>query len=334
MTAPIHPDAIRAFRERKRWTQEQLAKAAKVSLPTIKRIEGKKDGMYAANTKKAEAISKALGVTLADLAAAPADDDHDEQLRKFGYRPLRTMVDAETALAFNMVQHIYGIPIKSQIVMAPLFMAILAEGSLAWRRKRVAEIEEAAGDLHVLAGGHLSFAHVAYRAEDGAAAERQSIEMKDLFGEHVCDEAFEFGYDPSVNNPFADYLVDFARKTAARTVTFEEGAGWKTSEGFPNYTIGADLIADITAGDLDAEYALMRGHVYVDTVPPDLVGADRDADRVAWMIAQIPAEEMAKKAEEMAKKKAEREAFLARFGPDFLSDLVTSAVTAKGDQDA
>ena len=329
MTTPIHPDAIRAFRERKRWTQEQLAKAAKVSLPTIKRIEGKKDGMYAANTKKAEAIGKALGVTLADLAAAPSPEvDDEEELRKVGYRPLRTMIDAKTALAFNMVQHIYGLPIKSQIVMAPWFMAIMAEGSLAWRRQCVAEIEDAAGNLRGLAGrGHLSFANVAYRAEDGAAAERESIEMKDLFGEHVGYDAFELGYDPSVNNPFADYLVDFAHKAEAHTVTFKKGAFWKTSEGFPNYTIGADLIADITAGDPDAEYALMRQHVDIKTLPPDLLGPDRDAERVAWMIAQIPAEEM-------AKKKAEEQAYLAKFSQRFTLRLDTAAVTAKGDQDA
>jgi len=328
MTTPIHPSAIRAFRERKSWTQEQLAKAAKVSSPTIKRIEGKKDGMYAANTKKAEAIGGALGVSLADLADAPSPEaDREEQLRKFGYRRLSTMVDAETAIAFNMVQHIYGIPIKSQIVMAPLFMAILAEGSLAWRRKRVAEIEEAAHNLQVLAGGHLSFANVAQRAEDGATAERKSIEMKDLFGAHVCDEAFEFGYDPSVNNPFADYLAALAEDVKAHTVTLEKDAGWKTSERFPNYTIGADLIADITAGDPDAKYALMRGHVRIKNLPPDLRDPDRDAERVAWMIAKIPAEEM-------AERKAEQEAFQAEFGSDFLSDLDTSAVTEEGSQDA
>lgn len=246
MTTPIHPDAMRALRDRKHWTQEQLAKVAKVSLPTIKRIEGTKEGLYKANTKKAEAISNALAVDIAILGVAPAPEgDREAQLRKYGYRPLRTMIDGETALAFNMVQHIYGISIKSQIEMAPLFMALLAVGSLAWRRKRVAEIEDIAGRLNSLGGGHLSFAHAAYRAEDGAAAERKSIEMNDLFGEKVGDDAFELGYDPSENNPFADYLVEFANEAQSRTITFGESSGWKTSEGFPNYRIGADLFVSI-----------------------------------------------------------------------------------------
>lgn len=52
MTTAIHPAAIKYFRDRKHWTQEQLAEATKgknaVSLPTIKRIESTKEGTYPA----------------------------------------------------------------------------------------------------------------------------------------------------------------------------------------------------------------------------------------------------------------------------------------------
>ncbi len=330
MTTPIHPSAIRAFRERKRWTQEQLAEATKgkdrVSIPTIKRIEGKKDGAYAANGRKAEALAKALGVSIADLATAPAPQtDQHEMLRKFGYRPLRTMVDAETALAFNMVQHIFGIPIKSQIEMAPLFVALLAEGSLAWRRKRVAEIEEAASHLHSLGGGHLSFAFAACRAADGAVAERQSIAKRDLFGEHVGDEAFDLGFDPSQNNPFADYLEDLARDVAATTVTFDKSSGWKTSEGLPNYRIGAEVIEQLTNGDPDAEYAILRGHVRLKDIPENLIGEDKSEERIAWMIARIPEQEL-----------TARKADIASLNLD-LDDLLTPRASrdpSKGGSDA
>src|SRR6266496_226136 len=136
MTTPIHPEALKTYRARKHWTQEQLADAtqgpSRVSLPTIKRVESTKGSTYPANDRVAEVLAKALGVSIEDLSRGPSEaEDREESLRKFGYRPLRTMVDAETALAFNMVQHIYGIPIRSQIEMAPLFVALLAEGSLA-----------------------------------------------------------------------------------------------------------------------------------------------------------------------------------------------------------
>ncbi len=330
MTTPIHLGALRAFRERKHWTQKQLAEATKgkdkVSVPTIKRIEGNKEKLYAANERIAEALAKALGVNPSDLASPPTPEaDREEVLRKIGYRPLRTMVDSETALAFNMVQHLYGIPIRSQIEMAPLFMALLAEGSLAWRRKRVAEIEEAAGHLQSLGGGHFAFAHAAHRAEQGAADERESIAKRDLFGEHVGDDTFDLGFDPSQNNPFADYLEDFVGSVAATTVTFDKSFGWKTSEGLPNYRIGAELIEQLTDGDPDAEYALLHGHVKLKDVPEHLIGDDKNDERVAWMISRIPEQEL-------AARKAEIESLMGIL--DDLPAPPSSGDTSKGGSNA
>ncbi len=301
MTMPILPKSLRMYRERKGpkgWTQKQLHEATtgkdKVSEATIKRIEGHKQGAYAANERVAQALAKALGVTIAQLASAPTGEiDHEDELKKYGYRPLRTMIDAETALAFNMVQHIYGIPIRSQIEMAPLFMTLLAEGSLEWRRIRVAEIEEATTHLGSLGGGHLSFANATYRAEEGAAAERQSIERGDLFGKYVGDDTFSLGFDPSQNNPFADYLEDFASKVAAKVVTFPKTFRWKTSEGLPHYRVGGEIIEQITDGDPDAEFALLRNYVRLKDIPADLFGNDKSSDRVAWIVAHIPAVELA-----------------------------------------
>ncbi|PJN92957.1 hypothetical protein CNY89_25010 [Amaricoccus sp. HAR-UPW-R2A-40] len=56
-----------------------------------------------------------------------------------------------------------------------------------------------------------------------------------------------------------------------RLFRFERGIGWKTSEGMPEYRIGADLIAQLTGGDPDAEYALLRGHVRLREIPVDLL---------------------------------------------------------------
>lgn len=300
MTTPILPEAVKFHRDRKRWTQEDLAEATKgrnkVSLPTIKRIESTKGDTYPAQDRIAEALSKALGVSVDDLTKAPSpEQDHEEALRKFGYRPLRTMIDAETTLAFNTVQHIYGISIRSQIEMAPLFAALLAEGSFAWRRNRVTEIEDAAANLMALGSGHFSFANSAYRAEDGAAAERDSIAKRDLFGKSAPDEAYDLGFDPSENNPFADYLAQFAREVDAKAVTFDKSLGWKTAEGLPSYQIGADIIAELTGDDPDAEYALLRGHVRFKDVPKDLLGSENLPERIDWMIDRIPEGERAER---------------------------------------
>ena len=293
MATPIHPDAQRTYRARKCWTQEQLAEATRgVSLPTIKRIESTKNGTYSAQDRVAEMLAKALGQSVEDLSKAPTKGEAGEEtLRSMGFRPLRTMVDGETALAFNMVQHIYGISVRSQIEMAPLFAALLAEGSLIWRRKRVAAIEEAYAKLQELGGGHCSFVYAAGRVDEGSAKERESIAKRDLFGVHVSEHAFECGYDSSLNNPFADFLGTLACETETPTITLEKKFGGWTGGGLPHYRIGADIIERLTGGNLDAEYALLRGHVRLKDIPEELRGAEKEAERVAWMIERIPGEE-------------------------------------------
>jgi transcriptional regulator with XRE-family HTH domain len=319
VTTPIRPEALKAHRDRKNWTQEQLANATngpkKVSLPTIKRIESTRSSPYPANNRVAETLAKALGVSIEDLSKAPSEaEGREESLRKFGYRPLRTMLDAETALAFSMVEHIYGIPIRSQIEMAPLFAALLGEGSLAWRRKRVEDIEEVSAKLRELGGGHCSFVYTVWRVEEGADEERNSITERDLFGVRASEWAFDCGYDRSTNNPFADYLEKFASEAQAQTITFDKDFGWKTSEGLPKYRIGAEIIERLTGADPDAEYALLRGHARLKDIPDELLGDGKKAERVAWMIARIPDEEL-------AARRAERDELLAGLDLSALNGL-------------
>jgi transcriptional regulator with XRE-family HTH domain len=330
MTTAIHPGALKHHRNKKNWTQEQLAEATKgknkVGPATIKRIESTKTGTYSAQDRIAEALAKALGVSVGDLSKPPTDDaEREASLKQHGYRPLRTMLDAETALAFNMVQQVYGIPIRSQILMAPLFTALLAEGSLAWRRERVSEIEAATATLMSLGEGHFSFAKSAERSKEGARLERACIEQRDLFGKDIWEAVYDLGYDPSANNPFADYLKHFAKKAGASTVSFKgdwSSAGWKTSEGLPAYRIGADLISNATGDDPDAEYALLRGYVRLKDIPAELLGADQEDARIAWIISRIPEEEV-------ARRKAEWESLLSEFSDVDQSEVGASASETK-----
>lgn len=285
MTTPILPAALKSFRDRKHWTQQQLADSTKcenpVSLPTIKRIESTKGGPYMANVRVAKGLAKALGVSVDDLSRPPADKAASEaSLQKHGYKPVRAMVDAETWLAFRMVEDIYGIPTRSQIIMAPLFAALLAKASLAWRRDEVAEIFDATSRLTAPRHGHLSFVDLAYRIEEGARREELSIEEGDLFGK-----------DPSKNNRFADFLAHFAEQLGAETIEIERDSRWKTAEGMPAYRIGAELIREIAGDDLDARYAISQGHVRLKDIPEDLRRDGKMGDRIAWIIARIPEEE-------------------------------------------
>lgn len=278
-------------------SQTDLSRATdgleRVSVSTIKRIESAK-GDYDANARTIKNLAEVLKVQLEDLAKEPqAQDDSEKRLRESGYRPLKAVVDGETALAFQMVEHLYGIPIRSQILMAPLFAALLAEGSFAWRRERLVEIVEAADQLMGLGGGHLSFANAAYRVQEGSADEKDSISKRDLFGKEVGQDAFDFGFDPSLNNPFADFLQDFANASGANDIAFDpdEFGDWKTPEGLPEYRIGARLIENLTGGDYWAEFALLRGFARIRDIPNDLAGEEATEARVKWLASKVPTED-------------------------------------------
>ena len=294
----IESKALKAYRGRKNWSQQELADATagtnKVGIATIKRIEGAESGKYSARHIVAAGLAKALGIAVEDLSKVPSGPDEDEKtLRKAGYRPLRTMIDAETALSFNMVAKIYGIPIRSQILMAPLFAALLAEGSFAWRRKRVAAIQEAAARLRELGGGNFSFVYADFDTVDGLGCEIQSINDRDLFGVNASDTTFDCGYDRSENNPFADYLKSFSAESNAENITFEKDSGWADDEGLPKYKIGIDIITQLTGGDPDAEYAILHGYVRLKNIPQELLEDSNEDQRIAWMIEQIPEDVLA-----------------------------------------
>lgn len=293
----IRSDTLKVLRKRHGMSQVDLSRATdgleRVSVSTIKRIESA-NGDYDANARVIKNLAEVLKVRPEDLAEEPrAQDDSEKRLREFGYRPLKAVVDGETALAFQMVEHLYGIPIRSQILMAPLFAALLAEGSLSWRRERLAEIDEAAGQLMASGGGHLSFAYAAYRVQDGSADEADSIEKRDLFGKEVGQDTFELGFNPSQNNPFADYLRNFANVSGATGIAFDpdELGDWKTPEGLPEYRIGAEFIKNLTGGDSWAEFALLRGFARIRDIPEDLAGEEATEARVEWLASKVPTEE-------------------------------------------
>ncbi|MCD9149882.1 hypothetical protein [Pseudophaeobacter flagellatus] len=192
-----------------------------------------------------------------------------------------------------MVEHLYDIPVRTQIEMAPLCMALLAEGSLAWRKKRLAEIDEKAEELMSLGGGNFSFAQAVYRTQDAVFEEEASIRKQDVFGKDVAEDTYSLGYDPNINNPLADYLRELARDLGKTEVILDPEVFEIGPFGFPEYRIGAGLLHELTAGNSDAEYALACGHVRIPDIPEELFGAQNTERRVEWLISRIPADEIA-----------------------------------------
>jgi len=350
MKQPIRPDVLRTLRERHHLSQAKLANRSeeirqKVSVATIKRIETwTETETYMANQTVEERLAKVLCVDVEDLAKLPDKKDDVSFAEKYlGFDRHRMSVSMaqRNLFDFQMVEHLYGIPVQAQIILAPLCMALLAEGSLAWRKKRVREIEDAVDELTSLGGnlkghryGHLSFVtNVESSVDYPAGFERDSIEKRDVFGKDVSEEAY--GYDPSVTNPFAEYLWEFAKDMTNVEIDEDNGLHDVTDRysffggsggDFPRYRIGGGLLDDLTAGDIAARYALTRGHVRIGEIPEELLGADNADKRVEWIISRIPDEERAK-CEATRKRLTEQSAELD------LDSSETNPVESEGSQD-
>ncbi len=289
----INKETLRSYRDSKGFSQAELAERSRVSKKTISRIElGEIDRPNQATRKR---LANALGVDVLDLAKPAGEREAIERrLRNAGYRKIGTYIDSNTAVAYAMVQHRYGVSLQTLIDMAPLLLTLYAEGSLEWRKKKVAELRTAIEVLGSVSKDtpHLAYAAAGYRADEGLADEDQSIANRDIFGKDISEEAWSFGFNSLDNNPFVDYLRLLCRDIDASALEIDPyGEGnWNADNCMPDYLIAPAEFEAITGGDPWVEFAIKRGHVRISEIPADLMGKEREAERVAWIASKIPDE--------------------------------------------
>jgi len=287
----IRSETLKQFRKINAFSQVDLANVSGIGVSTIKRIEAAK-GEHVCQPRVAKKIAEVFKVQ-PEALAQPFNDktDREARVRNLGYRPLGQFIDGETSLAFEMVERRYGIPVKAQMLMAPLFAAILAENSLKWRREKLAELTEAADRLFAIGGRteHLRFAYLANRTHEPGAAEQQSIDNHDLFGNEVSDKVYDFGYNPETHNPFADYLRQAVLLLETDAIEVDpEGLQFESEKSMPIYEICRKDLENITDHDQVAIYALKSGFAKLRDIPKDLLAEDRTSDRVEWLASKLP----------------------------------------------
>jgi len=289
----INGETLRRYRESKNLSQAELADRSGVSKKSISRIELGETARP--NQATRDRLAKALEVDVSDLAKQAGEREAIERkLKKSGYRKLSIFIDGETAVAYEMVRHSYDVSPQTLIEMAPLFFTLLAEGSLVWRKRKSEELSAATEALASVSSDapHLAYANAGYRAGDALVDEDRSIADHDLFGKNISDEAYNFGFDSGQNNPFADYLRWLCNGIDASVLEIDpHGQGyWKADDCMPDFRIAPAVFEAITGGDIWAEFAIERGHVRISEIPAELMGREREAERVAWIAFKIPDE--------------------------------------------
>ena len=294
----INPKTLKQYRKSTSLSQQGLADVSKVSKKTIARIES---GKSSANSNSVSRLATALGVRPEDLSGQSGTGEREKRLSEF--RTLSAPIHQNTWLALQMVEKHYGISPRVQITMAPLFAALLAEGSLVWRQRKLEQAEKAASTLMDADYGHRLFVIGGGRAEEGVYAERESIEQRDVFGEKVMEYAADdMVTDPEPTDPFTEYLRHLAKQSgsefirilpeATKIEDFDEHDDWMTTNQFAHssvyYSINPAELDRLAGDGRWARMALRRGHVKIADIPEHLLDDDASEERSAWLESKLP----------------------------------------------
>lgn len=292
----IIPETLRYYR-RLYGSQAALAKDSGVSQKTISRIEGGDEppgGFRASTIMKLE---QALKLTPGALAQPP--DPGGADMTKpgvLGRRKVTMYLSHDTALHYGLVARRYGMSARALFDIGPLCFALVAEQSLAKRRRRLAEIEAAIDAYLALLPNHLPHGYVAENdAIDAIEDERASLRANDLFASKMPGDGnnspYEMGrgYNPAESNPFFEFLQGCVDELGiSDTIDLD----WvNESTLLPEFELCRSELDQVTGGNHWAKVALQWGYVRLGDIPEKLRGDDATTERAAWLEAHLPTEE-------------------------------------------
>ena len=290
----INSERLRALREQKGLSRLKLAEQSGISERTIQRLENephrsqKSQGHTLNNLAKALGVKEKPGVLTGDLPLPNSDKtptgDNSDRVQ------MGAQVAPKTRLAYDLIKRRYGVNVTDIINMAPLFFALLAEGSLAWRREKLKEAEEAFSRLRKIdgfwSGGS---AYLQHGMDEGASGEEESIDKADLFGEHLYDDMGK-PFDSSKNNPFTYYLRKLANELNIPGVVDVDGGVLSIASNFkfPHYDICSEELDHIANGSPDAKKALEIGFARLSEISDKLMAEDASEKRAKWLEEKLP----------------------------------------------
>jgi transcriptional regulator with XRE-family HTH domain len=290
MATVISPERLKQLRKARGLTQRQLGQRAQPRLneQTIYRFE-----RHAQTVRQGtiERIARALNVepqVLTGEKPIPPDAVQQSGINEGGAYQLNVRVNAAIRNAFSLVALRYKIAASRIVEVAPLLFAIAAEGSLKRRGDKLNELEAA---FDGAAGLRQNFPHLpfwiaeTFENSEPLAAEKRSIQDRDLFGEAIPDDVFTLydnsrEYDENSENPFVTHLHELA--AAHDDISISE-----IGPGATEYTVGEALAAELTGGDERLARGILNGWVLIHEIPRELLKKDAVQERVEWLRPRI-----------------------------------------------
>ncbi|WP_295584683.1 helix-turn-helix transcriptional regulator [uncultured Lamprocystis sp.] len=265
--ALLNPEKLTALRERKNWTQQNLAEESGCSKEQISRWEHGKS----LNLRKTsrDRLSEALGVRWEELTsplrqrkAEEVDEPAPQQDEPFATQ-LNIRVSAETKTNLELVSLIYGVSRQEIIELAPLLFLITAQRSLMERQARADEIEQRLQETEETTQAlarHLKSALRRRRGtylEEALQIERDSIEKREVFGHlKFWGEPEDYNQIPDDNlNPYANYLARLADGLSTELVRIDPRSYFTV-----DYGIGGKFLRELVGirGESKRENEIVR----------------------------------------------------------------------------
>ena len=281
----IDADRLKSLRKGRDLTRPELAKQSGVAARTVQRLENEPEHCQKTREDTVNRLAKALGVEGGVLTGElPLPEPGGAPAPTPGRVQIGAQVSPKARLAYDLVRRRYGVSATEIINMAPLFFALLAEGSLARRRK---EVEEGSDQLQQINSGHGVFIDALTVADMAIAEEEESISKADLFGEHLGGNGVGSPvFDPSENNPFASYLRSLA---VPGVVDVDRGDLTLAQQvRFPDYHIFPDEVDGIANGSEEAKWALETGYARLSEIPEELLEENAGEERAKWLEDRLP----------------------------------------------
>jgi hypothetical protein len=268
------------------------------------RIEASKKPLFPVRSRTAELIAKTLGVTNVEDLAKPPKDQDDKSLRDAGYRRIALWLSNDVRLNYRWVTNHYDVSVGDLIDAAPWMFTLLAEMSLADRRRGLEEAHSAFEEAMEKLPDHLAHGTLARSDfENAYYDERLSLARRDVFGKAVRAKDVAEPFDLSETNPFLDFL-----RRAAEGI--DHGAldpcdlDPSYQGGMPGWAAFRSWLHELTGGDSWARFAVENVAGVIGAIPEDLKGEEKTPERIQWLIEKIPPDVRAREEEKRAKDSA------------------------------
>ena len=289
----VAPAAMTELRRRRNWSRRQLSEASGVSEQQIQKVEKSAEAVRVA-TRVATRLAKALAVPVPVLSG-------EATIAPGMPIPADIGVSVKTTpglrLAYDLVERRYGATVKDLFGLAPLLFVLLAEGSLAARRRKLEMARQASDTLEELAKDHptLYFGKRQSVVWQGIDEEQASIDAADVLGRRVWDTAWSmvhhFPEDDTNITPFADYLAELAKEIDRRDLVnfdslllVDQGlVPW----GANPYEVCRGELGKVAGMSREALAAVEWGDVRLSEIPQELMAEDAWQRRQYWLESKL-----------------------------------------------